>query len=71
MMNELGWKPLNERRKEQRLVLLFKIVKNSRTASTLRRYRLFLFEFLVAMFEVPSDESKGGIGFITDFIDIC
>ena len=25
MMNELGWKPLNERRKEQRLVLLFKI----------------------------------------------
>ena len=23
------------------------------------------------MFEVPSDESKGGIGFITDFIDIC
>jgi len=24
-MNELGWKPLNERRKEQRLVLLFKI----------------------------------------------
>jgi hypothetical protein len=34
---------------------------NSRTASTLRRYRLFLFEFLVAMFEVPSDESKGKI----------
>jgi hypothetical protein len=30
-----------------------------------------LFEFSVAMFEVPSDESKGGIGFITDFIDIC
>jgi hypothetical protein len=29
------------------------------------------FEFSVAMFEVPSDESKGGIGFITDFIDIC
>ena len=25
MMNELDWKPLNERRKEQRLVLLFKI----------------------------------------------
>jgi hypothetical protein len=23
------------------------------------------------MFEVPSDESKSGIGFITDFIDIC
>jgi hypothetical protein len=29
------------------------------------------FEFSVAMFEVPSDESKSGIGFITDFIDIC
>ena len=28
MMNELGWKPLNERRKEQRLVLLFKIVND-------------------------------------------
>ena len=27
-MNELGWKPLNERRKEQRLVLLFKIVND-------------------------------------------
>ena len=28
MMNELGWKLLNERRKEQRLVLLFKIVND-------------------------------------------
>jgi hypothetical protein len=28
MMNELGWKPLNERRKEQRRVLLFKIVND-------------------------------------------
>jgi hypothetical protein len=28
MMNELGWKPLNERGKEQRLVLLFKIVND-------------------------------------------
>jgi hypothetical protein len=28
MINELGWKPLNERRKEQRLVLLFKIVND-------------------------------------------
>jgi hypothetical protein len=28
MMNELGWKPLNERRKKQRLVLLFKIVND-------------------------------------------
>jgi hypothetical protein len=28
MMNEIGWKPLNERRKEQRLVLLFKIVND-------------------------------------------
>jgi hypothetical protein len=28
------------------------------------------FEFSVAMFEVPSDESKGGIIFITGFIDI-
>jgi hypothetical protein len=28
MMNELGWMPLNERRKEQRLVLLFKIVND-------------------------------------------
>jgi hypothetical protein len=28
MMNELVWKPLNERRKEQRLVLLFKIVND-------------------------------------------
>lgn len=28
LMNELVWKPLNERRKEQRLVLLFKIVND-------------------------------------------
>ena len=28
MMNELVWKPLNERRKEQRLFLLFKIVND-------------------------------------------
>ena len=28
IINELGWKPLNERRKEQRLVLLFKIVND-------------------------------------------
>jgi hypothetical protein len=28
MMNELGWMSLNERRKEQRLVLLFKIVND-------------------------------------------
>jgi hypothetical protein len=28
MMNELGWKPLNVRRKEQRLGLLFKILND-------------------------------------------
>jgi hypothetical protein len=33
MMNELGWKPLNERRKEQRLVLLFKIAISKPTVS--------------------------------------
>ena len=28
MMDELGWKPLHERRREQRLTLLFKIVND-------------------------------------------